>query len=104
MRLKVSTNWSTYVSLSILDISLSQSFLVSRDECFKDEFEMQSCLFFGSRKLCYEFSHKMLGLKYVDVISSTVFDFYGIWHAGQEVDFVAEFVLLAQNPSFYEVS
>ena len=26
---------------------------------------MQICLFFGSRKLCYEFSHKMLGLKYM---------------------------------------
>lgn len=48
--------------------------------------------------------NKMLGLKYVDVISSTVFDFYGIWHAGQEVDFVAEFVLMEQNPSFYEVN
>ena len=32
-----------------------------------------------------------------------VFDFYGIWHEGQEVDYVAEFVLLAQNSSFYEV-
>ena len=43
---------------------------------------------------------------YVNVqeISSTEFDFHEICNAGQEVDFVAEFVILGQNHHFYEVN